>query len=157
MAKGNVCTCKPRKLTVPRMVAAIIVFVIVAQVLHIVGAYAGMGYYTDPAYMDVWSPIMMPGPGPPPMEFYGYSIGFGLITAFFFVLVYSLVGCCVPGKSLFSRGLMYGFLIFLVGSLSGILMTFLIVNVPLVLTVLWAIEGLIISLINGVLVAYLIR
>ena len=49
---------------------------IVSQIIHSIEAFATMDFYLDPNYFGVWSKIMMPGPGPPPAEFYYYSIDY---------------------------------------------------------------------------------
>ncbi len=39
---------------------------ILAQIVHTLESILTMGYYTDPAYFQVWSKVMMPAAGPPP-------------------------------------------------------------------------------------------
>lgn len=155
MAKAE-CTCKTN-FNWKQIVIAIVAIVIVSQIVHMVSATATMGFYMDPAYTQVWSNIMMPTAGPPPATFYYYSILFTVITAMFFTMVYSMIGCCVPGKTLINRGLTYGLLIFLVGGLPSMLTTYLIINIPAGLAAYWAVEILAINLIGGMIVAKLIK
>lgn len=137
-----------------RVAMAITAFVVVAQLVHTGGSMATMGYYMDPAYLDVWSPIMMPSAGPPPAEFYMYSVAFTLVAAIFFVLVYFKMGYVLPERN---RGLLYGLLIFLAGGLPGYLSMMLLVRLPLDLVAIWAAEGLVVYLLNGAVVARLFR
>lgn len=136
-----------------RFVLAAVVFTIIAQIIHSVAPMLTMQYYTDPAYATVWSKFMMPFAGPPPATFYYMSVAFNLIGALLFTLVYLVVKNSVPGKTLASKGLMYGFLIFLVSGISAFLSMFMILNLPLVLIVSWTLEGLLINLLGGMAVA----
>lgn len=159
MAKADSRTCKCTCLTKDwaRITVSIIAVLVVSMVVHNIDAMLTMGYYMDPAYFQVWSPIMMPAAGPPGMEFYAYSIIFTLIASIFFVMAYFMMGYTLPGKTLWNRGLLYGLLIFLVGGLPGMLSMVLLINLPIDLVAMWAVESLIIYLISGALVAKLLR
>ena len=141
---------------VARIIGAGILFGIIALIIHWIFAFVGMAYYLDPAYFPVWSKIMMPTAGPPPVSFFYYSLSFNIISGILFALVYTVIGSCVPGKRFMSRGLMYGFLVFLVGAIPGYLALYLLINLPPVLIALWAVEGLITYLVGGMVVAKLI-
>lgn len=136
----------------PVLVSAVL-FMILAQVIHTLFAFAGMGFYLDPALFGLWSSIMMPEPGPPPLEFYCYSLAFGFITALIYVGVYKKIGSAVPGNNKAKRGLNYGFFVlFLLGSVPGYLSIFLLINVPPALLGMWAFEALIIALLGGMII-----
>lgn len=141
---------------VARMIVAGILVGMIAQIVHSVFAYVGMDYYLDPVYFPVWSKIMMPTAGPPPISFLYYSIIFNIISGILFAFVYTVLGSCVPGKKFIIRGLMYGFLVFLVGAIPGYLAMYLLINLPTELIALWAVESLIIYSIGGMVVAKLI-
>jgi hypothetical protein len=131
-----------------------VLFLIVSQIVHILFSFVGMGYYLDPAYADVWSKIMMPGPGPPPAEFYYYSIAFGFITALIYVIVYTKFKSAVPGDTPAKKGLNYGiWLIFIAGTIPGYLAMYLLINLPIALIGIWAAESLIIALLGGIIIA----
>ncbi|MBI4995028.1 hypothetical protein HZC21_05325 [Candidatus Peregrinibacteria bacterium] len=136
-----------------RFVLAAIAFAVIAQIIHSVAPMLTMQSYTDPAYASVWSKFMMPFAGPPPATFYYMSVAFNLIGALLFTLVYLVVKNSVPGKTLASKGLMYGFLIFLVAGIPGFLSMFMVLNLPLALIVSWTLEGLLIDLLGGMAVA----
>lgn len=145
-----------KKLRWGRIILGTIVFSIIAQVVHTVGAMLEMDYYKMEEYFSVWSKLMMPAGGAPPAEFYYVSIAFTLISAFFVVLFYAIVKDAIPGRGI-GRGLLYGFLMFLLIPLSGLFMTVLLINLPLMLVIMWGVEGLIIYLVNGMLIAKLIK
>lgn len=147
------CICRPTAATLPRIIAAAIVFAIIAQVIHTLGAQFGMGYYTDPAYFSVWSTLMMP----PMTSFLYYSIGFAFVTGILLAMAYTIIGCCLPGKTDIRRGLVYGILLFLVAGIPGALSTYLLINIPAVLILMWAVENLVIYLAGGAAIARISR
>jgi hypothetical protein len=141
------------KISAWRVIISAALFAIVAQVIHTLGSFATMGFYTDPKYASVWSKVMMPTVGPPPASFFGYSILFGLITALLFVMIYIHIGSKMHGKTAAKRGLSYGLMVFLVGTLPGMFMLYLLINLPAMLIVEWAVEMLAINLLGGMIVA----
>jgi len=98
---------------------------------------------------------MMPGPGPPPTEFYYYSIVFGIITGIIYAVVYAMIKKSIPGKTV-KRGLYFGLLLFLIG-IPHFLSLYILVNLPSLLLVYWTITGLIVNLIGGVIIAYIVK
>ncbi|NIO44610.1 MAG: hypothetical protein GTN36_03595 [Candidatus Aenigmarchaeota archaeon] len=139
-----------------KIIVAGIVVAIIAQIIHSIEAMATMDFYMDPDYFAVWSKIMMPGPGPPPTEFYYYSIIFGIITGIIYAVIYAMIKKSVPGKTILKQGLYFGFLLFLLG-IPHFLSIYLLINLPALLLVYWAITGLIVNLINGVIIAYIVK
>ncbi|MBU1120353.1 hypothetical protein KJ660_00580 [Candidatus Micrarchaeota archaeon] len=140
-----------------KVIIAAILFLIIAQIIHSVGAMVSMSYYMDPAYFAVWSKIMMPSESAPPMEFYYFSVGFGLIAALLYAGVYGVIKNGIPGKNWMNKGLSYGFILFLVATIPSSLSMILLINLPLMLIVLWTIEGLVISLLGGIVIAKMIQ
>ena len=136
-----------------KIIVAAIVFMIISQVIHTIESFITMSYYTDQTYFPVWSKIMMPTAGPPPIEFYYYSLTFAFITGLLFTGVYTVVAKGVLGKTLVKKGLIYGLLIWLVGGIPGYLAMVLLINLPVDLIAYWAVTGLIINLLGGVAIA----
>lgn len=143
------------KISLGRVFASGVLFAIVAQIVHTVCAFLAMPFYTNPDYFSVWSKIMMPAAGPPPASFYAYSILFGLLGGILFALVYTVIKGGIPAESIAKKGLLYGFLVFLVGAVPGYLALILLVNLPFALIVFWAAETLVINLLGGMIVAWL--
>ena len=75
---------------------------------------------------------------------------YNLIIGLLFVLVYGIFYNSIPDKGA-ARGLQYGFWIWLIGTVPGLLMTLLMMAVPDELVVLWLITGLFNYLIVGLL------
>ena len=140
-----------------RLVISAIVVTIIAQLIDWGGAMLGMGYYMNPAYAKVWSKLMMPTPGPPPPSFMAYSLLFAFISAVLFVLVFQIVRQGVPGGGPALKGLMYGFLVFLIAAIPGMLSMYLIINLPVGLLWMWTAECFIIYLLGGLIVGAINR
>ena len=134
-----------------------IVMAIVAMIVHTVESLLTMGYYTDPANFLLWSKLMMPGAGPPPAIFYAYSLLFAFVSWMLFGFVYIVLSGAIKEKDIVKRGLKFGMLIFLVGSLPGALTMVLLLNLPLGLIISWVISGLALNLAGGVAAAGLIK
>lgn len=132
-----------------------ILFAVIGQIVHTLGAFAGMKYYLIPDYFPVWSKVMMPAAGPPPASFYAYSILFGLIVGMLFALVYSVIRNSVPGLTTAKKGIVYGLLVFLIAGFPTSLSLYLLINLPTALIVMWAAEGLIVNLLGGIVIAWL--
>ena len=72
----------------------------------------------------------------------------GVIFAYFYESVNKVISCNTP----FERGTTYG-LFFLIGTVSGLLMTFTSFNVSAMLVVVWVLQGLIILYFGGGILA----
>jgi hypothetical protein len=135
-----------KKLSPTRFIGAAVAITVVAYIVNTLGAFATMGYYTDPAYFAVWSKFMMPTAGPPPLEFTAASLIAGFLVALLFVFFYTRV------RQVMKRWTCYGMLVFFVGTLPGFLSMALLINLPIGLIAAWTVLGLIINLIASWLV-----
>jgi hypothetical protein len=144
------------KVSVPRVIGAGVLFAIIGVIVHTLGVFPTMGFYMDPAYFAVWSKLMMPTAGAPPITFYYYSIGFGIITGILLGLVFAIVRGGVSGVGT-KRGIVYGLLIFLVAGVPGSLSLYLLVNLPSALIAYWAFEDLVAYLLGGAVFGRLIQ
>lgn len=133
-----------------------VLITVIAQVIHSIEAMLTMDYYMDAAYFDVWSKAMMPEAGPPPMEFTYLSLLFGFLTALIYIWAYKLVEPALMGvNGWLKRGLLFGALLFLVGTVPGMLTFYLLINLPTPLIGWWGLSGLLIALIDGVIISRL--
>ena len=143
------------KINIWKTIIAAVVIVILAQIIHMVGVQIGMSHYINPAYYAVWSKIMMPEAGPPEASFYYLSILFGLITYLLFAGIYPILKESVPGDGAIQKGLIYGIIVFLLGSVAGYLAMYLLINIPAGLLLMWAVESFIIYLLGGGVVGWI--
>jgi hypothetical protein len=132
-----------------KVVLSAVIYTIIAQVINIVGAIFTMSYYTDPAYFGLWSKLMMPGNGPPGTEFFIASIAISFLVGIIFAGAYSILKGSIPGKGL-TKGINYGLLLFLVSGVPFTLTAFLLLAVPAMLLLDWAISALVIYVMIGV-------
>jgi hypothetical protein len=140
-----------------RILAVAILYIIVGEIVMTLGAMADMNYYMDSNYFSVWSKIMMPTAGPPAAEFYYISIASQLVTGFLFAFVYAVIKGAVPGKGWKNKGLMYGFLVFLVAGIPTTLTFILLINLPIGLLLSWMLQSLVVYLVMGLVGAKLIK
>ena len=145
-----------KKIVWGRVIIAFILFTVIAMIVHTVGAMLTMGYYQMEEYFCVWSKVMMPAEGPPPIEFTIISIVFNLILAFFITVFYAKIKDVLPGRGA-GKGLFYGLFLFLIVGLAGFFMTYMFINLPMMLNIAWLIEGLIIYLIGGWIISKLVK
>ena len=141
----------------PRILIAGALYAIVAWIVHTLGAIASMKYYLMPEYFAVWSKIMMPAAGPPPLSFTLYSLTYSLIGGILFALVYNIVKDSVKKKSAVKTGLYYGLLVFAVAGIPSLFMLHLLINLPSMLIVAWGIENIAIYLTAGMITAKINR
>jgi hypothetical protein len=130
-----------------------IAFAVISQVIHTIGALLSMSYYFDPNYFAVWSKLMMPAAGPPPPEFFIASVSFSFVVGAIFAYIYGLIKKSIAGKTAIEKGLKFGLILFLLGTLPGMISLYLLINLPLALIVMWTIEGLVVSLLAGIAIA----
>ena len=140
-----------------KLVICSVIVTIISEAIYWLGAIADMRYYTNSAYAGVWSKVMMPKPGPPPLSFHLYTLLFTFIAAVLFVLVFQIVLRGVPGSGPAMRGLMYGFLVFLVAGIPGMLSMYLLIHLPTGLIWSWTIQGFIVYLVTGLVVGAINR
>ncbi len=129
-----------------------VLFGVIAQIIHSLGAFIGMSYYTDSKFFGVWSSLMMPNGGAPGFNFFVWSIVFALITGLLVALVYGLIKNSLLGEGVV-KGLYYGLILILLVSIPALMSQFLLFNLPLGLLLLWLLEGAVISLLGGMVIA----
>ena len=132
-----------------RILITAVILAIIAQIIHTIEAMLTMKYYMMEQLFPVWSKVMMPQAGPPPPSFMYLSLAFGVLTAIIFVVLFITLKNAVPGKGWLGKGLAWGLITFLLADLSGMLMLYLLINLPKRLILAWAISGLVIKLISG--------
>ena len=145
------------KLNAGRIIGAGIVFAVISQIIHSIEAFATMNYYLIPEYWPVWSKVMMPGEGAPPMSFYGYSFGFAVIIGVIFALAYSVIKDSLKGKNAMQNGVRYGTILFFVAGIPFSLTLYLLVNLPVGLIAYWAFSTLIIYVLGAIAIAKIVK
>ena len=132
-----------------RILAATVIILFISQIVHNLSIIFSMSFYTNPEFFTIWSPAMMSlGNATPSMDFFYMSIGYTFISSLIFVLIYSVLGKSISGGRT-RRGVLFGFMVFLIATIPYTFTTILILNLPSGLPILWAAENLIIYLVGG--------
>lgn len=119
------------------------IFTVVSTLIHSVESALTMQYYQMPEFFGVWSKLMMPTAGPPPMEFFITSLVFSFISGLSLALVYYYIRDMLPKKQ-WPRIFYFADIIIGLGFVLFTLPTYLMFNVPVALLISWFISGFII-------------
>ena len=130
---------------VGKIIAASVVVTVVGSIVGMVtcGWLFRWIYEIEP--VNIWRQM----DGPPPAIFYVASLILNLI----FVSVYALFYKGIPGKSVVTKGLIYGLCVFAVGQLMGMVMTYMFMNIAWQVVVYWTICGLVFTPVYGIVAA----
>lgn len=130
-----------------------VVMAAVGVVVHTLETMLTMGYYVDPAYSQVWSKLMMPKAGPPPVEFMLASIAVAFFTWLFFAIAYSVLSDSIKEKNPMCRGRKFGALAFLLAGIPTTLMLWLLINLPMGIIAAWTVSSFLLYMIGGMVAA----
>lgn len=128
-------------------ISKVIIATIVVSIFNFIfgaitcGGFFSWVYKVEPT--NVWKPITS--------HSFPFMIAELLIVDFLFVLVYALINKGIPGKNKFTKGLIYGFLLFLVGMVPGMIATVVYMTVSKVVVLYWTISALILDPIKGLI------
>jgi hypothetical protein len=122
--------------------------IIAATIRYIINSV--FGYYFSYLYNPIsglWRAMMTP-------SWIQNVILANIIVAFLAVFVYAAVNTALGKKAeKAKKGLKFGFLVWLLRDVTGSLMTYVFMPVSFTLIAIWLASGLIISLVNGLVVA----
>ena len=111
---------------------------------------SGFGYYFAELYdptSGMWRAMLTP-------SWTQNVIIANIIIAFLAVFVYAMVNRALGNKTeIAKKGLKFGLIVWLVRDITGSVMTYVFMPVSFALIATWLVSGLIISLINGLVVA----
>ena len=145
-----------------KLLFAAILFTVISEVIHTAESFFTMSFYLDSNYFAVWSKIMMPTAGPPPTSFYVYSIVFTFISDLIFAFIFSKVKdvkveSVIKANVWWKNGTRYGIAVWLLASIPWTLTTYLLINLPSMLLVYWAISGLLVYILAGIAMAKILK
>jgi len=132
------------------LLLTLLVFVIHTVVVMLTCGWLFSWVYALPP-VEIWVPMeTMTSP-----QTMMYLNLLALVIAFFFVFVYAIIYKGIPGKT-WTRGLMYGLLLWLASSIGMASMIFLM-NISPFVVIYWMAQGLLISLLSGLFVGGLYK
>lgn len=121
-----------------KVLVAGLVYLVVATVINQIEAILTMSYYKIPAYFGLWSKIMMPSAGPPPLRFFIMSISFSLLSGITVAAIYEILKENLE-KGFWMRILNFTLVIFWISIIFFTLPIYLLFNVPTGLLISWVI------------------
>lgn len=133
-----------------------LIFAVSAFVIHQIEAILTMKYYLDPQYFGVWSKLMMPKAGPPPMEFMITSIVFSLVTGLSVSLIYYYLKDHLP-KETSKRTFYFADLMIATSFVFSTLPMYLMINIPVGLLISWFISNFVIVTFNAWVMVKIIK
>lgn len=136
-----------------RIILSSVIGMVIAQVIWTIEALIDMPFYQAEAYFGVWSKLMMPDAGPPPMSFIFWGLLFGFITWLLVSVVYAKIHKGLPGKKWLSLAL----ILTAVHAIPMGLVFVLIINLPLLMVISWTIHGLVAIFLNSLIISKLIK
>lgn len=132
-----------------------IIYTVISMVIRQVEAMLTMKFYLDPQYFAVWSKVMMPKAGPPPVEFMITSLVLSFTTGISIALIYYYLKDLLPKNSI-KRTFLFADLLVATSFIFFTLPTYLMFNVPVMLLISWFISGFVIlTIMSGTIVKIL--
>ncbi|MDP2656348.1 MAG: hypothetical protein Q8P11_02175 [bacterium] len=143
--------------TIFRVVGSLVLVTIVSEGLWALFRIAGITLFADSRYWCTWGSIAQGlTTGVPSSEFLYWSLGINIITALIFILLYRKVRKVIGG-GIFLKGLKFSLFVFLAGALPILAMGALMVYLSPALLILGIGMTLLVTLINGIIVAAINR
>ncbi len=129
-----------KKINWGKVFLAGLAYTAIAFVLRQLETMLTMNYYKMPEYFGVWSKLMMPGAGAPPMSFFAVSLLFSFVTGVVLAAFYDLIkgllsdGCC-------RKGLCFAGIIVCLSLVFFTLPAYLLFNLPCGLLTAWFVSS----------------
>jgi len=120
-------------------------YTIVTMIVRQVEAFLTMKYYLLPQYFGVWSKLMMPNAGPPPVEFFITSLVFTFASGISLAVIYYYLKEYLP-KGFWKRVFFFADVLVATSFIFFTLPVYMMFNVPVGLLLSWFISGFILNL-----------
>lgn len=129
-----------------------LVFFIVSFIAHNIESILTMSYYTNPAYFGLWSKLMMPGAGPPPLQFMLTSALLSFATGLVIATLYQMVKDEL-GPKYWSRVCGFALLVWILSLVFFGFTAYLLFNIPFGLLIIWSLDALLIYFLASLFIA----
>lgn len=139
-----------------KVVIASIILLVIQMVVMNIEALFDMKYYVMPEYFPVWSKLMMPNAGPPPVEFFVASALFSFLTALVLACVYECFKASLD-KRFWPRVLGFTKLMALLSLIFSYLPMYMLINLPLGLIVSWFVSGVLVIFLGSVVFVKILK
>ena len=124
--------------------------------VHSVEAMLTMKYYLMPQYFGVWSKVMMPSTGPPPLMYFAVSAIISFITGVSLTIIYYYLRDYLP-KGFWKRASYFADLMAAASLVFFTLPVFLMFNVPLALLGSWFVSTFVILVLTSMTIVKIIK
>ena len=131
-----------------KVLVASVIFTIISFLIHQLETVLTLKYYLMPEYFSIWSRLMMPQTGPPPISFMLTSILFSFLTGFVLAGFYDLIKDRLPVRRIY-RIISFGDITFSLALVFFTLPTLLLFNLPFGLLFIWLVSTYLILIIAG--------
>lgn len=149
------CDCL-KKIQWKKVIAAGFVYTIVALVVRQIEAVLTMNYYKMPDYFGVWSKVMMPEAGPPPMSFFLTSLLFSFITGVVLAAFYDFVKGLLP-QDKWQKIFNFTCTVFVLSFVFFSLPVYLLINLPVGLMLWWLLSTIVIFFLTAIIFVKIIK
>ena len=149
---GILMTKFNKKAVKPVLIAAVL-FTLTSQLVIMFESAATMDIYLMPEYFPVWSKLMMPDMGPPPLTFFVISVLVSFALALAYAAVFWIVRPGIPGEGIM-RGLSYGLILYFMSGVPSLLGMFLLINLPEKFFIAGTVSSLVNFLIGGIIIVW---
>lgn len=145
-----------KKIAWGKVLLVSVIFTVISFVIHEIEAILTMRFYFMPQYFGVWSKLMMPVAGPPPMSYYIASIIFTFVSGISLSLIYYYVRDLLPPIG-WKRITYFADLMIATSFVFFTLPVYLMFNVPVGLLVSWFISSFIILAIGSWVIVKILK
>lgn len=126
-----------------KVLLSALTFTVISYVVHMIEALLTIKYYMMPQYFGLWSKLMMPSAGPPPVAFTITSIVFAFVTGISIALIYYYLRDHLPPLG-FRRAFYFADVLIATTFVFFTLPSYLMFNVPVGILVSWFISSFVI-------------
>ena len=135
---------------------AALIYLVIAYVIRQIEVIITMPFYFDPNYLSVWSTLMMPEPGPPPLSFTLISIVFTFTTGLVLAALWAALKDFLP-KQFWAKVLAYTDIVVALMLVLSFLPMVLLINLPLLLIFSWFITGILTTFVGALIFAKMLK
>lgn len=124
------------KISLKKLLLSGLIFTVISFIIRQIEAVLTLKYYMMPEYFGLWSKVMMPTAGPPPVSFMITSIVFTFVTGLSITAIYYYIKDHLP-KGELKRTFYFADLMVGTSFVFFTLPVYLLFNVPLGLLIIW--------------------
>jgi len=139
-----------------KVILAGLIYFIIALIARQVDIIFTVNYFKMPAYFGVWSKLLMPGTGPPPLKFYIVSILFSLLAGLTIAFVFEIIKEKLA-VGYWKKVFEFTCLTILLNIVSFSLPVYLLFNVPIGLLLSWLVTNIVVIFLSTLAFAKILK